>query len=42
MYQISAETDSFHFLTKLAQKECLQPKTDAKNTAIEFCIFELI
>ena len=32
----------FIFWTKLAQKGCFQSKTDAKNTAIEFWIFELI
>ena len=42
MHQISAETDNFHlFLTKFAQKGYFQLKTDAKNIAIEFCIFEL-
>ena len=42
MYQISAETDNFHFWTKLAQKGYFQTNTDTKNTAIEFCIFELV
>ena len=38
MYQISVETDNFHFLNKLAEKGYFQPKADAKNTAFEFYI----
>ena len=42
MYQTHAETDNFHFWTKLAKIGCFQPRNDAENITIEFCIFELI
>ena len=32
----------FFFGPNLPKKACFQPKTDAKNNAIVFCIFELI
>ena len=32
----------FIFWNKPAQKGYFQPKADAKNKAIEFCIFELV
>ena len=36
---MSAETDNFQFLDQTYQGY-FQPNTDAKNTAIEFCIFK--